>query len=119
MIKHAMKAHKELSDVKQRQYDGHHSNTKSYHSLFEALMLSRLPEEEKRPKRMAHEGFEVILGGSDTTARTMGIAFYHIVANKDISLRLRRELEEAIPDPYGRVDLKTLESLSWLVSFIH
>ncbi|KAL4783634.1 cytochrome P450 [Aspergillus varians] len=39
-------------------------------------MASSLPDNNKRPKQMAHEGFEILLAGSDTDARTMDIAAY-------------------------------------------
>ena len=87
-----------------------------YYTLFHALLASDLPEDEKRPKRMAHEGFEILLAGSDTTARTMGIAVYHLLANKEIALRLRAELETVMPNPQDIVELRTLEALPWLVS---
>lgn len=86
------------------------------HTLFHALTASNLPEDEKRPKRMAHEGFEILLAGSDTTARTMGIAAYHVMANPTIAQRLHEELKTVIPNPQDKVELKVLEGLPWLVS---
>ena len=86
-------------------------------SLFHALLDSNLPENEKRPRRMAHEGFEILLAGSDTTARTMGIAVYHLLANESIAARLREELLEVMPKPDDVVELRTLEALPWLVSW--
>lgn len=91
----------------------------NYHNLFHALLSSDMPEEEKRPERMAHEGFEILLAGSDTTARTMGIAVYHLLANKDIALRLREELKTVMPTPQCVIDLRVLESLPWLVRTVN
>ena len=92
------------------------SEKRNYDSLYHAILASSLPEEEKRPERMAHEGFEVLLAGSDTTARTMGIAVFHVLANKDIQVRLRKELETVMPDPQSVIELRTLQGLPWLVS---
>ncbi|MCJ1318995.1 hypothetical protein MMC15_004327 [Xylographa vitiligo] len=94
------------------------SEKRNYDSLYHAILASSLPEEEKRPERMAHEGFEVLLAGSDTTARTMGIAVFHVLANKDIQVRLRKELETVMPDPQSVIELRTLQGLPWLNSII-
>jgi cytochrome P450 len=85
------------------------------HTLFHALTASGLPDDEKRPKSMAHEGFEILLAGSDTTARTMGIAAYHVMANPNIAQRLHDELKTAMPYPQDKVELKVLEQMPWLV----
>lgn len=86
------------------------------HTLFHSLTASSLPEDEKRPKRMAHDGFEILLAGSDTTARSMGIATYHIIANPEINQRLLEELRTVMPNPRNKVELKALENLPFLVS---
>lgn len=120
MIKFVEKTCKEVEAAKSLEKPQHlESSTgkRSYHNLFHALLASNLPEEEKRPTRMAHEGFEVLLAGNDTTARTMGIAVYHLLANKHIALRLREELETVMPNPQDVIELRTLEGLPWLVSF--
>jgi cytochrome P450 len=85
-------------------------------TLFHLLMASSLPESKKRPKRMAHEGFEVLLAGSDTAARTIGIAAYHIMASPDIRQRLHEELTSVMSQAGARVDLTVLEALLCLVS---
>lgn len=87
-------------------------------TLYHALTASSMPDEEKHPKRMAHDGFEVLLAGSDTTARSMGIATYHIIANPHINERLHEELKTVMPNPDSEVDLPALENLPYLVSSI-
>ena len=87
-----------------------------FHNLYHALLAANLPEDEKRPERMAHEGFEILLAGSDTTARTMGIAVYHLIANPSIAQRLREELKAVMPRPQDTVELRILHELPWLVS---
>lgn len=86
------------------------------HTLYHSLIASSMPESEKRPARMAHEGFEILLAGSDTTARTMGIAAYHVMANPPIANRLLEELKTVMPGPHSRVTIKELEQLPYLVS---
>ncbi|CAD6568589.1 MAG: hypothetical protein ASARMPRED_001868 [Alectoria sarmentosa] len=88
------------------------------HTLFHTLLASDLPANEKLSKRIAQEGFETLLAGSDPTARAMGVAVYHILANPDVANRLRKELEGVLPSPHDVVDLKVLENLPWLNSCI-
>ena len=98
MIKHAKEAQKEFKDSKEVTKPG--VGEHNYRNLFHALLLSGMPQEEKRAERLAHEGFEVLLAGSDTTARAMGHAVFHILANKDKEIKLREELALAMPDPH-------------------
>ncbi|KAL6719251.1 hypothetical protein ACLMJK_003488 [Lecanora helva] len=89
-----------------------------FHNLYHALLASNLPEDEKRPERMAHEGFEILLAGSDTTARTMGIAMFHLISNPAVAYKLKRELETVMLRPRDVVELKTLQELPYLGSII-
>ena len=125
MIEFAKRAQTEYGEMEKQQQQKDISETegrtatkaaKRFHNLFHALLASSLPQEEKRPERMAHEGFEILLAGSDTTARTMGVAVYHLVANPEAGKRLQDELRSVMPNPKDVVDLSTLESLPWLVS---
>jgi cytochrome P450 len=86
------------------------------HTLYHYLLSSSMPDSEKLPRRMAHEGFEILLAGSDTTARTMGIAAYHVMANPPVAKRLLEELKTVMPGPHSPAVLKDLEALPYLVS---
>ena len=110
--------HESMDSLEKKQDATSYRARGGYHTLFHALLNSDLPKDEKRPQRMAHEGFEILLAGSDTTARTMGIAVYHTLANKDVAVRLREELESVMPNPQDIVELKVLETLPWLSSII-
>ena len=89
---------------------------KCFHNLFHAILSSSLPQNEKQPQRMAHEGFEILLAGSDTTARTMGIATYHLIANPHIVQKLREELKTVMPNTQDTIEIQTLLALPGLVS---
>ena len=84
-------------------------------TFFQTILSSALPDEEKRVKRMAQEGFIIIVAGSDTISRILTEATFHLLANQDIRGRLKRELKEAIPDPMQKADIRELEGLPWLV----
>lgn len=119
MIKVAEKDFQEyavMSNSEERNRDATSYRAKGgSHTLFHALLASDLPAYEKSSKRIAQEGFETLLAGSDPTARTMGVAVYHILANPEVAVRLRKELEGVLPSPEDVVDLKVLENLPWLV----
>ena len=85
------------------------------HNLFHALLTSNLPAEDKRAERIAHEGFEILLAGTYTTARAMEIAVYHLIANPPIIQKLKEELACVMRTAYDRVDLNILQNLPWLV----
>lgn len=86
------------------------------HNLYHALLTSDLLTDLKKPERMAHEGFVILLAGSDTTARTMGVAVYHLIANPHLAQRSREELKTVMPRTQDTVELKVLQELPWLVS---
>lgn len=89
---------------------------KIHKNLFQALLTSSIPESEKQARRMAHESFEVLLAGTDTTARTMGIILFHVLANPVLCTRLTAEVRNLLPVRSDRVDLAELEALPLLVS---
>lgn len=83
--------------------------------IFETILESSLPIEEKRPKRMANEVFNLLIAGSLTTSKTAVVAVYHILDNPEVCGRLRTELIEAIPDKHTMPSVKTLQNLPMLV----
>jgi hypothetical protein len=89
-------------------------------TIFQKCLASRfLAAEDKRVDRLAQEAFTIVVAGGEATARVLATASFHIVANKHRVLSLLRlELETAFPDPDAELDLKTLEKLPWLVSYL-
>jgi cytochrome P450 len=65
---------------------------------------------------MAQEAFSILSASGDTIARTTTAAMYHLHTNPHTLNRLKEELKYAMPDPYGPIDMITLENLPWLVS---
>ena len=83
--------------------------------IFQTILNSSLPIEEKRPKRLANEVFNLLIAGSLTTSKTAAIAVYHILENPEVCKRLKTELSVAIPDKYTMPDVRTLQTLPMLV----
>ena len=85
--------------------------------MFQTILDSNLPPEEKTQERLAQEGFTIHLGGGGTTSHILVNATYHLLANRDTALaRLKRELAIAMVDPNIRPEVKVLEKLPYLVS---
>ncbi|EXJ89684.1 hypothetical protein A1O3_02751 [Capronia epimyces CBS 606.96] len=66
-------------------------------SKFKSVIVSALtdpsiPAEEKNIDRLLDEGETIIFAGIDTTARTLGVAMFHLLNDKKHLQRLRQEL---------------------------
>lgn len=85
-------------------------------NLMQSILRSNLPPSEKTRNRMAQEGFSVLVASGDTIARTLTTAVYHLLANPHVLGRLREELVTVLPGRNDEVELRQLESLTWLVS---
>jgi hypothetical protein len=84
-------------------------------NLLRCILESDLPPEEKTAGRMSHEGFETLLAGTGTTARTLQLAVYYILSRPDVEQSLKQELKSVMPEPDTVIDLQALQDLPWLV----
>lgn len=67
--------------------------TSSQRSIFQELRDSpTLPKSEKSVKRLEDEATLLVMAGTESTAKSISIAHYHILANPAIMTRLRAEL---------------------------
>nr|POF16762.1 trichodiene oxygenase [Quercus suber] len=87
-------------------------------SVFQQILNSAIPDDEKSPQRISHEGLEVLLAGSYTTARVVNLVSYYVLADPQLHAALQKELRDSIPDQFARVDLKVLEELPLLSAVI-
>jgi len=62
-------------------------------------MRSDIPESEKETKRLGDEAMVLVTAGSDTTASTLGVIMYHLLADRELLARLKAELVTVMPDP--------------------
>ncbi|KAF2124280.1 cytochrome P450 [Dothidotthia symphoricarpi CBS 119687] len=83
-------------------------------TVFQALLSSSLPAEDKTPPRLAQEAQIIIGAGVETTAFTLTIAAYHIIHTPHIYARLHADLVAAFPDATAPMDLHTLEQIPYL-----
>jgi len=84
---------------------------KAENTIFQELLDSDLPEDEKTADRLQDEAQTVIGGGSETTAKE------HLLQDNK-KLRLREELRSVKPSSTCQYSLKELEQLSYLVSCV-
>lgn len=86
--------------------------------LFQIILDSNLPPEEKTVARIGSEGFAVIGAGGDTVARVIASTTFHILSNSHILVHLKEELKKAIPNKAEIPSYKNLKELVWLVGFM-
>ena len=84
-------------------------------TLYETIRTSELSVHERRPLRLANEGFEALTAGSATTSSAMSFVTYHILANQNVCDRLRQELITAMPDARKISDIGALQEMPYLV----
>ncbi|OTB09752.1 hypothetical protein K445DRAFT_36843, partial [Daldinia sp. EC12] len=82
-------------------------------TLFSVLRRSKAVPEEKTAARMAHEGVEMLMA-SFTPGHTMMFGMYYLHSNPHVLETLRKELDEANPDPAVDLSFRVLNTLPYL-----
>ncbi|KAK5122214.1 hypothetical protein LTR85_004124 [Meristemomyces frigidus] len=88
-------------------------------TLFHSIYKHPAPPEEKSLTRLFHEGMNVIIAGSETTARVLTRALYELTANPDVFIKTRQELQETasrLCRPVSEVTLTELEHLPYFIA---
>ncbi|RAL15169.1 cytochrome P450 [Aspergillus homomorphus CBS 101889] len=89
-------------------------------TIFDALTdPTTVPEAERAPHRVSAEGISMLLAATETTARSLSFAFYHMMRDKGIRDRLRGELAPlnlALDRP---VSFAQLEKCGYLSGVVH
>ena len=84
-------------------------------TIFDALSDPSVPPAERSPRRLEDEGLIVVVAGTETTARTLTLAAFHLYQNKHLLLKLREELRPLMPTSTTEVSWPQLEQLPYLV----
>ncbi|KAI0179038.1 cytochrome P450 [Hypoxylon sp. FL1284] len=82
-------------------------------TIFEGVMNSKLPDEEKTNPRLAHEAQLVVFAGQGTTAYTLGAALYELLANPDELAKVKAELATVIEKPGDIPSFSQIETLPY------
>jgi cytochrome P450 len=85
-----------------------------HRTIFEDVLDSDLPAEQKLPARLGDEAQTVIGAGLVTTAWALAHATFYILNQPETLKRLQEELRAAIPNPTTPVEWTKLEELPFL-----
>ncbi|KAL6366279.1 hypothetical protein LRP88_00027 [Fusarium phalaenopsidis] len=93
-------------------------NVKSKSVIVGALGDPDIPAEEKTLDRLVDEGVTVIFAGTETTARSISVAMFHLLRNKSLLQKLRDELSTVDKGPDGQWAYNQLETLPYLTGCV-
>ncbi|PSN72472.1 cytochrome P450 [Corynespora cassiicola Philippines] len=86
-------------------------------TIFQEILNSKLPPEDKTQRRLADEAQIVVGGGVETTAFSLTIAAFHIINNPRIYERLHADLVKTFPNR-AEIELYPLEQMPYLKACI-
>lgn len=87
--------------------------------VFQELLDSNLPQEDKSLGRLRNEGVVLVTAGLDTVRATLEIGTFHLLQQPQIMQKLREELLTVYPDPGDPPSLPVLEQLPYLTAVIN
>ena len=87
-------------------------------TVFQELIRSDLPPEDKTLLRLRDEASMVLGAGGETTAWVLTRTFYHLLQNPSVVERLGEEMKTAIPDPSVMPSLAMLQNLPYLNAIV-
>ncbi|KAI1620452.1 putative cytochrome P450 [Exophiala viscosa] len=88
-------------------------------TIFQALLDSDLPDQEKSADRLQDEGQTLVGAGSETTAKSLSVITFYLLDDKQKLAKLRAELKTVMPTPTSDVSLTALEQLPYLTAVIN
>ena len=90
----------------------------SYPTIFEHILDSKLPAEEKSFTRLVQEGGLIVGAATVSTAWALTVATFCLVSQPSTLEKLKAELSSTFPVPGQDMDLPTLEHLPYLAAVI-
>ncbi|KAL4897326.1 cytochrome P450 [Aspergillus ambiguus] len=87
-------------------------------SIIDTLAGPSMPRHMRTPDRLMNEGFSLVIGGTETTARSLSLGFYHLLTNEPVRRKLREELRQVMPTPDSQPTWSQLEQLPYLSGVI-
>jgi hypothetical protein len=88
----------------------------THRTVFHEVRDGNMSEQEKKPFRLMGEASVFIGAGTETTARTLAVAIYYLLKNKEQGVKLREELKTVLPRKESKASLSQLEAQPYLVS---
>ncbi|KAJ5958353.1 uncharacterized protein N7479_005503 [Penicillium vulpinum] len=87
-------------------------------SVMEVMCGPSMPEDMRGAVRLHNEGFAMIIGGTETTARSLVIAAFYLLKNESIKTKLREELRTVMPTTESQPTWRQLEQLPYLSAIV-
>ncbi|KAJ6139929.1 hypothetical protein N7471_006415 [Penicillium samsonianum] len=88
-------------------------------TIFDALTSLEVPEKERTLDRLEDESALLLGAGTETTARSITVAMFYLIHNKDIMAKLRAELRNVLVTPLSKASLVDLEQLPYLTGVVN
>ncbi|KAK3292172.1 cytochrome P450 CYP682H1 [Chaetomium fimeti] len=88
-------------------------------TIFEGVLSSNLPAEEKTDARLAQEAQLIVFAGEGTVAYTLNAALYELLAHPAEYRRAREELRASLPAGEVAPSFAQVETLPFLSAVIH
>ncbi|MCJ1349017.1 hypothetical protein MMC31_007252 [Peltigera leucophlebia] len=88
-------------------------------TIYDRLSDPSVPPKERTPRRLEDEGFLVLLGSTEATARVLAFAAFYIYQNKSLMAKLREELRPIMPTPTTEASWTQLEQLPYLSGVVN
>ena len=97
------------------------TQTKKYPLVLDSIYHSDLPANEKSLIRISQDGLVLVLAGTETSALTLSMATYHILAKPHLLKRLQTELQSSFPTTADDtiISYRDLEKLPFLAACIN
>ncbi|KAI8931386.1 hypothetical protein NX059_011719 [Plenodomus lindquistii] len=89
------------------------------HTVFDDLLDSDLPPQEKTLERLSQESQLIVGAGLDTTAHALTAIFFHLLDNPSTYAKLKEELAVAMPEKFQQKSLIELEQIPYLTAVIN
>lgn len=98
---------------------GQNNAAKETHpTIFAELLESNLPPQEKSIPRLGDEAQLMLGAGIETVGWSFAVITFHVLNNPNIFVKLRTELEEALPYAKKPLEWQKLEKLPYLSACI-
>ncbi|KAE8325999.1 cytochrome P450 [Aspergillus sergii] len=98
---------------------GHNDAVDKHKTIYDQLTDPSIPAEERSLQRLQDEGLLLISAGTETTARALTAACFHIALDDQVRTRLREELMTVLPTPTSLVTWSELEKLPHLTGTVN